>query len=302
MSTHRCLSLGVIGCYVVAIYAGAVTQGGACSLNGTRLDTGTHRMLTDCADKYFCSDSTNGTGTCVPRQCRRDEFPYGYDHKETLPPLCARETFCPDEGSGCTSLRAVGQPCQLNRDEQCASPPNWHSAQPLESHATNGSICLQGICMYANATAGSPCVLENTTYTEVDSNARQVVINIIRDNCRSGFFCHPTDMVCEHAVDNGLPCVTNRNCRSHNCGAGLCADSIGTPFKVPAWQIVLTALLLIGAMTSTCLCLTLLHKRHRLERDQETREYYYEQISLRQSIIALHAAAANKYGYKEDVL
>jgi hypothetical protein len=75
-----------------------------------------------------------------------------------------------------------------------------------------------------------------------------------------------------------------------------------------------------AAMVVTCVMLTFIHKRHRLERYKEVREYYYEQIrfacfrlfliigtfemngfsgSLRRSIIALHFAAADQYGHDE---
>ena len=123
--------------------AGSVTQGGSCSTNNSHLDPATHKLITDCDDKTFCSGATDGT--CQPKQCRRDEFPFGFDPGDALPPMCPRGSFCPDEGNGCQSLLPVGATCELNRDDQCSPPP---SADELASSENDdGAICLQSTCM-----------------------------------------------------------------------------------------------------------------------------------------------------------
>lgn len=121
---------------------GSVPSGGSCSTDNNRLDPATHKFLTDCDDKTFCSGSTNGT--CQPKLCRRDEFPFGYQFGDILPPMCARDSFCPDEGSGCQPLLRVGRVCQLERDDQCAPPSNWPNLASSQNY--NGSICLQSTC------------------------------------------------------------------------------------------------------------------------------------------------------------
>lgn len=65
-----------------------------------------------------------------------------------VPPLCARGQFCPDEGSGCRALAAVGTPCQAGRDEQCAPPGDW--AELAGGLNVNGSVCLKSVCMYVD--------------------------------------------------------------------------------------------------------------------------------------------------------
>lgn len=123
--------------------SGSTSEGGACSANNTHVDPSTHKLQTDCDDKTFCPSSTSAT--CQPKQCRRDEFPFGYGTTDPLPPLCDPGTFCPDEGSGCQNLLGVGSSCQLNRDEQCAPPKD---AEDLESGDNYfGAICLQSTCM-----------------------------------------------------------------------------------------------------------------------------------------------------------
>ncbi|KAJ3543740.1 hypothetical protein NM688_g5827 [Phlebia brevispora] len=241
----------------VVAFAGSVSEGGSCSTNDNHLDPATHKFITDCNDKTFCS-GTNGT--CQAKQCRRDEFPFGYDPGDVLPPMCGRGTFCPDEGSGCQSLIAVGQPCQLNRDDQCAPPNDW---QPLaSSQNVNGSICLQSTCMYANATLGQRCIIDSVTYIDVGPNGQQISNNI----------CFLTKPV-------GSSCALDQECRSVNCGAsGTCQDPLDMARKLQAWQVAVTSAAVALSMVSTVTSLVVFHKRLRLRNHRELCEYYHEQL------------------------
>jgi hypothetical protein len=117
--------------------------GRACSTTSNRFDPRTKRFTSDCDAQTFCSGVVNGT--CVPRQCRREEFPSGYRTNQTvpLPTLCPAGSSCPDEGDACRPLVAFGQPCQFNRDDQCA-PSNI--SELADYHNFDGSICLRSIC------------------------------------------------------------------------------------------------------------------------------------------------------------
>lgn len=115
--------------------------GKACSAASNHLDPRTKKFVSDCDAQTFCAGTVNGT--CVPRQCRRDEFPFGYRANQTQPGLCPEGSFCPDEGDACRPLVAVGQPCQFNRDDQCA-PSNIPGL--ADYHNFNGSVCLNSIC------------------------------------------------------------------------------------------------------------------------------------------------------------
>lgn len=131
--------------YGVLVIAGSVPEGGACTTDDDHIDPSSQRFLSDCDEKTFCSAQTNGT--CKPKLCRRDEFPFGFQIGDVLPPLCPRGFFCPDQGSGCQELTLVGRPCQLNRDDQCAPSPEFASFSSNQNF--NGSLCLQSICTCA---------------------------------------------------------------------------------------------------------------------------------------------------------
>ncbi|EIW84524.1 hypothetical protein CONPUDRAFT_49932 [Coniophora puteana RWD-64-598 SS2] len=295
-----------------------VGAGSSCMLNATRLDSSDHRLMTHCDSTTYCAAANTttttasspsgsgdpGVGTCVPRKCRSDEFPFGYAVNASgaqLPPLCTPRTeFCPDDGGGCREVMGVGSVCQLDRDEQCAAQPGVN----LGGSGGTGSVCLSEKCMYKNATAGASCALENTTYVE-DSVSGSVTLNILRDNCRLGLYCSPWGYACNRVLDVGAPCSFDNQCQSHNCGnSGTCENAPGGPVAVPAWQYIVTVMLIVAVLVATCLCLILLHKRHRMEREREVREWFYEQLSLRQCIIALHASAMGvvdeKGGEKEE--
>jgi hypothetical protein len=133
----------IVICHCALVIAGNAPEGSSCTTDNNHIDRFSHKYLDDCDDRTFCSGSINGT--CVPKTCRSDEFPFGFKSGEIIPPLCPEGTFCPDEGSGCQPLSAFGAPCQLNKDDQCAPAQNW---QELASNQNvNGSLCLNSTCM-----------------------------------------------------------------------------------------------------------------------------------------------------------
>ncbi|KAI0697841.1 hypothetical protein C8T65DRAFT_743046 [Cerioporus squamosus] len=268
-----------------------VPIGAACSTDHDHLDVVSGKFYSDCDDTAFCSGPTNAT--CQPRACRRDEFPFGFENATAIPPLCKDGMYCPDEGSGCKALVAAGLSCQVDRDEQCAPPPNWQSI--ASSWNNNGSVCLKSTCTYANMTLGQPCILDVATYADGAHNN-----TIARHNCQTPrFYCHSGFEVCVPTKALGLPCESNEECQSTTCGPqGVCVDTPGTPARVETWQFVITGLSVIAAMSAIMVMLTLFHKRQRIKRYQEIREYYDEQVELRKSLATLHAAAADRYDEK----
>ncbi|KAI0955589.1 hypothetical protein AcV7_006215 [Taiwanofungus camphoratus] len=283
--------------FILFARSGVVSQGGACSLSDDHLDAASHKFMSDCNDQTFCSTPTNLTsdGTCQPRLCRRDEFPFGYGPGDSLPSLCPRNSFCPDEGSGCKALLTAGQPCQFNRDDQCAPPPDWEDLANNQNF--NGSLCLQSTCMYANGTLGQHCVVDDVTYIDIGPDGQQISNIITRDNCQTPhFYCDRNATECVQTKTLGATCGADRECQTYNCGTGgTCTEPPEMPLHVAGWQYALTVLSVILAMAATIVMLVVLHKRLRLKRYREIREYYEEQTSLRRSIVALHAAAADRY-------
>ncbi|KAI0730758.1 hypothetical protein C8Q76DRAFT_716026 [Earliella scabrosa] len=270
MASHRAL-VSLFASSIPIVFAG-VSIGQSCSTDNDRLDASTGKFSSDCDDTGFCSGAVNGT--CQPRRCRRDEFPFGFESVNAtgIPPLCKGGTFCPDEGSGCTPLVDVGQPCQIDRDEQCAPPPD---ADELASEWNNGgAVCLKGVCAYANMTLGQPCILDVATYDD-----GPYTNTIIRHNCRtSQYYCHTEFQACIPMKAMGTSCDTNQECVSYNCMRGICVAPAGTPAHVKAWQFALTGISVVAALAAVVVMLTLFHKRQRLKGHQAIREYYEEQI------------------------
>lgn len=275
-------------------YSGSVPEGGSCSIDNYHVDSTTKKFITDCDDKTFCSGSVNGT--CTLKKCRRDEFPFGYNLGDSLAPLCSPGSFCPDDGSGCQPLLDAGKKCDLNRDEQCKQPPNWDKlASYLNS---NGSLCLESVCRYANATLGQRCILDNTTYIDPGPNGKQISRTIFRDNCRTpALFCDQTYLQCLPAKPLGFPCFRDQECLTFNCDEEICVEPPETPLRVNPWQTAVTTVCILLAMSATCTTLVLVHKRQKMVHYRELREYYHEQLSLRRDIISLHSGSEKSSVY-----
>ena len=151
----------------------------SCSLKNSKLNPSTHKLISDCAPQTFCLSPPNTTsdasGICVRRRCRRDNYPFGYARfggvtngldevpqvmvngrlmyvqdddplmQAKLPPKCPLDSFCPDNGSGCRLKLGPSGTCELGRDEQCQDPP-FDDAMPKGS--LNRAVCLRFKCMY----------------------------------------------------------------------------------------------------------------------------------------------------------
>ncbi|KIY49298.1 hypothetical protein FISHEDRAFT_65324 [Fistulina hepatica ATCC 64428] len=259
------------------VLSGFVGQGGNCSKREDHVDPGSHKFLSQCDDQTCASSN----GTCASRLCRRDEFPLGYPLDKPPgalpPPLCPAGTFCPDEGSGCRTQVGFGMPCQLERDDQCAPPPDWQRL--ASAYNNNGSICLGAVCRYANVTLGKPCIFDNTTYIDVGPDGKLYMLAIARDNCRSPqLYCDVSKRTCVPAKALGESCLVDQECEKRNCRANACTEPPGTPRRVPTWQYVVTSFFVLVAMVSISIFLTLAHKRHRVQKYQEIRDYYFEQM------------------------
>ncbi|KLO07956.1 hypothetical protein SCHPADRAFT_881025 [Schizopora paradoxa] len=320
MRTLRILSISFSIVYGIC---GTIMEGGNCTVSNNRIDATTHKFLSDCDDRTYCApshsnssspqlnrrDGNNTTtlvgGTCMKRLCRKDEFQYGFQPTEELPPLCDRGSFCPDEGSGCIPLRPSGSYCELERNYQCAAPPNWGKLSSDFNLNFNGSVCLQSKCLFANVTLGLPCVSEKTTYSGYSAltGSQQVNYTVANDNCKSAkvhLYCDSSSGVCERMKGLGVDCDNGRECLSTNCVSSRCVEPPGQPAKVKPWQYALTTLSVIASVVATCVFLTYSHKRARVEKYYEVMDYYNEQMSLRSSIIRLHSAAASRLAKEDD--
>ena len=183
----------------------------------------------------------NVGGVCVPRACRRDEYPFGFPSNSTLPPLCffpsslsstyATGYFCPDSGNGCRIVLSPGSTCELARDEQCAVEPIGLS----DKGVNEGALCLNRVCTYVvflwtvfngfdidggiyvvryvNGTFENSCVMENTTYTFPSVTSHSLYsLSVIRHNCVTGLYCEPTSLTCVRAKAIEEPCNADFEC------------------------------------------------------------------------------------------
>ncbi|KAK0446117.1 hypothetical protein EV421DRAFT_1734174 [Armillaria borealis] len=221
--------------------AGSVLGSGAnCSSSRDHVDPVSLKFISECSYMTYCSAAQNGT--CLPRLCRRDEFPFGYSEQDVLPPLCYAGTFCPDEGNGCWPLVAVGGACQLNRDEQCAPPVLW--ADPTS---------------------------DMDWFSLFEVNMHTTARLLITIAVKPAWSAKPLGLF-------DIPCQAHEECVSRNCARGFCADPPEAPLKIQSWQYALTAICIIGILVVTVMLLALVHKRNRLQHYRELREYYDEQL------------------------
>jgi len=261
-----------------------VPVNGSCNLANSGLDPDTHRFVSDCNAMAYC----NSKSVCVAKGCRRDEYAFGYG-SNPQPPLCPDGTFCPDEEDQCLPLVDVGQPCQLNRDDECAPPPNWQALS--SSMNSKGSVCLSFTCQWQNATLGSPCIVENVAYTGYGRHGSTFVQIVSRDNCQTpDNYCDGVQRVCMRVKGVGAACDGDKECGSYNCENGACGLSPGIPSQVAISKYVITGIGIVLLMTSTFVILFVLHRRQRESRRAEIATYWQEQTSFRKSLFALHSA------------
>ncbi|PPQ70688.1 hypothetical protein CVT24_000170 [Panaeolus cyanescens] len=284
----------VLSSLLSLVFAGNVSKDGPCSTGNNRLQAGTFQFWSECNSVTFCSEQ----GLCVEKRCRRDDFPFGYEQGAELPPKCRSGEFCPDEGSDCQPLLPVDSPCQLNRDDQCEPPPNFRELADTTGFGLNynGSVCLNNICMWANATLGNPCVTENIGYTAYKVNNDEFINVVSRyrirfysfharllmclfsGNCAPGLYCESVSKTCLKNKVLGEKCDADKECETFNCqSSGVCGVAASTPRHFGAWVYVLVALGIIGGMGGT---LTGLYYSHRKQRDIERAkraQYWREQ-------------------------
>ncbi|XP_006461057.1 hypothetical protein AGABI2DRAFT_192594 [Agaricus bisporus var. bisporus H97] len=271
-------------------YAGFTEPGQPCTQANNRLQIGTYQFWSECVTTNFCSDK----GICEPRKCRRDDFPFGYaQDSDSIPDKCDRGQFCPDEGSECQALLPVGSPCQMNRDDQCEAPPNFKELADTSGRGlnVNGSVCLQNVCMWANATLNNPCVVDNNAFIayEVDDEFIHIVS---RGNCVAGLYCDAAQKVCLNEKALGESCTADKECQSWNClDSGVCGTPAAEPQHFGIWVYIVVALGIFGGMLGTLIGLFAFHRKRR-DADREKRlQYWKEQNAFHQNLKNVREAA-----------
>jgi len=264
--------------------AGSAHKGDPCNITDNRLQTGTYQFFTNCDSQTYCA----GNGTCLAKGCRRDAFPFGYSQdNHGIPKECPRGQFCPDEEDACQPLLLVNSPCQLNRDDECQGPPNFAELADKTNKGlnVNGSVCLNNICMWANATAGSPCVVENTPYTAYGPGGSEFIDIVSRGNCRIGLYCDSSKLQCMPNKALNEACEADKECDSMNClSSGVCGIAPDAPNHFGIWVYILVGFGIFGGMFGTLFALFFLHRRQRDAEREKRAQYWREQNAFHQNI------------------
>ncbi|KEP51173.1 putative Gtr1/RagA G motif protein [Rhizoctonia solani 123E] len=265
-------------------------KGESCDPSRNRLSAETRKFSSDCDAMTYCSTE----GVCQPKGCRRDEFPFGYAPDVTIPPMCPRDQFCPDEEDMCLPAMSPGSICQLNRDDQCQPPSDRPELD--DGYLTNrGATCFKYTCQYANITLGQSCEVENTVYVGYASGGRQFHNIISRDRCAPKLWCNAQSGVCEPKTPLGAACLAHKQCETYTCNTNnVCAEPPGTPLRIQLWQYLVTGAGIVCLVIGMSIALFMTHKRSRAKRLGEIRAYFKEQTSYRNSIISMHTTAKSR--------
>ncbi|KAI1785929.1 hypothetical protein LXA43DRAFT_1113047 [Ganoderma leucocontextum] len=276
----------------VQVRAGNVSWLQPCNLAHQKLQEGTFQFQTDCDGMTYCAANSS----CALRGCRSDEFPFGYSSNVTIPDKCDKGFFCPDEQDQCQKVLAVGSACQFNRDDECEGPPNFKDLADTTGFGlnSNGSVCLNNICMWANVTVGLPCLVQNTAYTAYgpDGEFVDIVSRYVWGNCKVGLYCDSQQLVCVQTKAVGESCDADKECSTFNCADdGTCGLTTDTPHKVGTWVYIVVGVCIIGGMAGTLVALYFMHKKHRDVEREKRLQYWREQNALRQNIMQMQETA-----------
>ncbi|KAF7361974.1 Smr domain-containing protein [Mycena venus] len=220
-------------------------------------------------------------------------FPFGYEKGSHLPDKCPDGQFCPDEADACQDLLPVDSPCQLNRDDECAPPPNAAELKDTTNRGlnVNGAVCLNNVCMWANATAGQTCVVENTGYIAYGASGEFIDI-VSRGNCVVGLYCDAPTKQCMQEKAFGAACTADKECSSWNCLAGgTCGVDTSVPNHVGTWVYAVVAVGIIGGIFGTLFGLFLLHRRQRDQEREKRMQYWREQNAFHQNLLQMRQTA-----------
>ncbi|EJD53791.1 hypothetical protein AURDEDRAFT_110538 [Auricularia subglabra TFB-10046 SS5] len=286
---HLMLSLFLFAVFSPSVDAKA-QWGEKCETGNTKMQIGTFELSGDCTATMYCAANS----TCAYKTCRRDEFPPHYPQGGPFPPLCPDGFVCPDEGNGCVPLQALGQACQLNRDDECAPPPNAKELDDFPNNV-NGSVCINFKCMYADVAEGGTCEFENTPFIAY-SDDDEFPFVVSRGNCRKGLYCDAPTKKCIRKKILGAACTADKECISNNCDLDRkCGIRPDEPAHFPMWIYIVVAVGIVGGITFTMIALYLVHRRGRDDEHEKRTQYWREQTAMRQNILQMKETARASY-------
>ncbi|KAI0318266.1 hypothetical protein OF83DRAFT_1116899 [Amylostereum chailletii] len=273
------------------------TNTDTCDPGHNGLATGTLQYVSDCNSTTFCDSN----GVCQPKGCRRDTFPLGYPPGGVkadgwplpTPDKCDKDSFCPDEGTSCQPLLAVGSDCQLDRDDECEGPPNFKDLRDETGFGlnVNGSICLNFKCKWANVTVGNTCEIENVGYITYGGNSEEYVDIVSRDDCAVGLYCDTSSLQCIQRKASGADCTADKECLTFNCESSKCDKPLNDPHHFGIWVYIVIGVCIFGGIIGTLVALFFIHRRNRDVEREKRLQYWREQNAFRQNIMQMQETA-----------
>jgi len=145
--------------------------------------------------------------------------------------------------------------------------------------------------MWANATLGNACVVENTAYTAY--GAAGEFLNIVsRGNCRLGLYCDSQRTVCMQNKLLGVACTADKECDSWNClSSGVCGISEAVPRHFSIWVYIVVALGIFGGMFGTLFGLFFTHRKQRDQEREKRLQYWREQNAFHRNLLQMRETA-----------
>jgi hypothetical protein len=145
--------------------------------------------------------------------------------------------------------------------------------------------------MWANATVGNNCTVENTAYVGYSPTGE--FHNVVsRGNCRVGLYCDAKSSTCFQNKLLGETCDADKECDSFNCmSTGVCGESAATPHHFGIYVYILVGLGIIGGMTGTLLGLFFTHRKQREVERAKRAQYWREQNAFHQNLMNMRETA-----------
>jgi len=146
--------------------------------------------------------------------------------------------------------------------------------------------------MWANGTAGSSCVVENTAYIAYGANGQEFIDIVSRGNCQLGLYCDSSALQCMNAKALDASCEADKECASMNClSTGVCGKSSSLPNHFGIWIYIVVAVCIFGGMIGTLVTLFLFHRRHRDSEREKRAQYWREQNAFHENIRQMRETA-----------
>ncbi|KAH8924027.1 hypothetical protein BT69DRAFT_1261801 [Atractiella rhizophila] len=271
----------------------AQTLGSPCVPSNNKLDPSSHTFHTDCGPVLFCApdaSGSGGSGTCARKGCRKDEYPFGYNVTDRLPPMCPPSQFCPDAEDACRPLVPIGGVCELNRDGLSPFPSN------STSDAMRRTVCLNSICTVANVSLSQPCQMSTTSITGYLPTGEPSTTILTRSNCIEGLYCSllANPSICQPLLAPKVACQNDFQCLSGTCTTeGKCDSLVLENPERMKWIWTVVSLLGVGSVAVVGGSVRWNKKRREREREVRRREWA-EQVYYRREIERVLASMANR--------